>query len=257
VPVQAAFPHITIQLGRDLGCPKCPSIRCVIDTAAALTTGNFHFFAQIAKAFPHTVSAIYSNTDYSPIILSGIVQQDGASVSTDLNVAFQFTMPYLTCEGHATSLLVATGPNVTVNTILGLPFIQQTRMTIDASDHVADLRALDTPPFPIDFRRAMCTIPAVPADVTQGPASSNTARVLQEITRLEAFFAGNAAPTKPEGILLPNKRLRKVGFAAEPTSPASSYSDSSTIVSPGSGIEPDFASEADGSDLCDVSPFSA
>jgi len=53
VPVQAAFPHITIQLGRDLGCPKCPSIRCVIDTAAALSTGNFHFFAQIAKAFPH------------------------------------------------------------------------------------------------------------------------------------------------------------------------------------------------------------
>jgi len=111
VPVQAAFPHITIQLGRDLGCPKCPLIRCVIDTAAALSTGNFHFFAQIAKAFPHTVSAIYSNNNYSPIILSGIVQQDGASVSTDLMAAFQFTMPYLTREGHATLLLIATRPD--------------------------------------------------------------------------------------------------------------------------------------------------
>jgi hypothetical protein len=63
VPVQAAFPHLTIQLGSTLGCNNCPAIRCVIDTAAALTTGNFHFFAQIAKAYPHTVAAIYSHTD--------------------------------------------------------------------------------------------------------------------------------------------------------------------------------------------------
>ena len=117
--------------------------------AAALSTGNFHFFAQIAKAYPHIVSTIYSNNDYSPIVLSGIVQQDGASVSTDLTVAFQFTMPYLRCEGRATSLLIATGPNVTVNAILGLPFIQQTKMTMDAANQVADLRALDMPPFPI------------------------------------------------------------------------------------------------------------
>jgi hypothetical protein len=53
VLIQAAFPHLTIQLGCELGCPKCLSICCVIDTAATLSTGNFHFFAQIAKAFPH------------------------------------------------------------------------------------------------------------------------------------------------------------------------------------------------------------
>ncbi len=197
VPIQAAFPHITIQLGRELGCPKCPLICCVIDTAATLSTGNFHFFAQIAKAFPHTVSAIYSNNNYSPIVLSGIAQQDGMSVSTDLTVAFQFTMLYLLREGHDTSLLIATGPNVTVNTILGLPFIQQTKMMIDASNQHADLRALDTPPFPIDFRRAMCTTPAMPPDVAPVPTSSNCALVIKEIKRLEAFFASKTAPLSP------------------------------------------------------------
>ena len=165
-------------------------------------------------------------------------------------------MPYLTREGHATSLLIATGPDVTVNTILGLPFIQQTRMVIDASDQVADMCTLDTPPFPIDFRRAMCTVPALPPDVALGPTSSNCAIVLKEIARLEAFFAGNATPTKPKGILLPSKRLRKVGFVAGPTSPASSTSDSSTIISIGSELEPDFALDANGSDLCDVPPSS-
>ena len=147
VQIQAAFPHITLQLGSVLGCGNCPAIRCVIDTAAALSTGNLHFFAAIAKAYPHTVAAVHRETDYSPITLSGIVQQGGESVSTELTVGFQFHLPYLTREGHPTHLSVACGPNVTVNTILGLPFIQQTRMIIDASDQVADLRALDTPPF--------------------------------------------------------------------------------------------------------------
>ena len=75
-------------------------------------------------------------------------------------------------------LLIATGPDVTVNAILGLPFIQQTRMVIDASDQVADMHALDMPPFPIDFRRAMCTVPALPPDIAPGPTSSNCAIIL-------------------------------------------------------------------------------
>jgi hypothetical protein len=29
-----------------------PIIRCVVDTAAALCTGNYHFFAVIAKQYP-------------------------------------------------------------------------------------------------------------------------------------------------------------------------------------------------------------
>ncbi len=76
--------------------------------AAALTTGNFHFFAKIAKAYPHTVAAIYSNSDYLTIVLTGIVQQDGMSVSTDLTIAFKLTIPYLMGEGQETSLLIAT-----------------------------------------------------------------------------------------------------------------------------------------------------
>jgi hypothetical protein len=64
VPVQAAFPHITLQLGLVLNCGNCPAIRCVVNTAAALTTGNLHFFAEIAKAYPHTVASIHSPLAY-------------------------------------------------------------------------------------------------------------------------------------------------------------------------------------------------
>ncbi len=98
VPIQVAFLHITLQLGSTLGCANCTAIFCIVNTAAALTTGNLHFFAEIAKAYPHTVASINSPTDYSPFTLSGIVQQGGNSVATNLTVGFQFHLPYLRRE---------------------------------------------------------------------------------------------------------------------------------------------------------------
>ena len=260
VQIQAAFPHITLQLGSVLGCSTCPAIRCVIDTAAALSTGNLHFFAAIAKAYPHTVAAVHRETDYSPITLSGIVQQGGESVSTELTVGFQFHLPYLTREGHPTHLSVACGPNVMVNTILGLPFIQQTRMIIDASDQVADLRALDTPAFPIDFRRAMCTIPAIEQTQSPPPQSAQYANVIKAVDDILAFYADDPTPSS-QGILRPSKRSRpKLAFGdsfpvatrtrstvefADERIPAITIGDEASFVSIGSSIDPRSSSDVD------------
>jgi hypothetical protein len=41
VPIVSNFPHIHLQ--NNLDCPNCPVVQCVVDTAAALSTGNFHF----------------------------------------------------------------------------------------------------------------------------------------------------------------------------------------------------------------------
>jgi hypothetical protein len=148
-PIVTNFPHIHLQLGTKLDCPKCPLLHCVVDTAAALTTGNFHFVVAVAKRYPHCVAKIFVPEDYNPIVLSGIVQQGGESITMDLTVGFQFHLPYLTNGRLPTSIVIMTGPHVTVNTICGLPFIQATRAIIDFSDNIADLRAIDAPPFPI------------------------------------------------------------------------------------------------------------
>ncbi len=76
VAIQKGMPHITLQLGTVLNDTKSPCIRCVLDTAAALCTSNYHFFAAIAKRYLHCVVKIYLPEDYSPIILSGIVQDN-------------------------------------------------------------------------------------------------------------------------------------------------------------------------------------
>jgi hypothetical protein len=122
-PIMSNFPHIHLQFGTELGCANCPVICCVVDTAAALSTGNFCFIAAVAKQHPHCAAKLFVPKDYNPIVLSGIVQGGGESITTELTVGFQFHLPYLTKEGNTTSILIATGPHVTVNTIIGLPFI--------------------------------------------------------------------------------------------------------------------------------------
>ncbi len=161
VPIQAAFPHINLQLGSALGCGNCLVTCCVVNTVAALKTGNLYFLAEISKAYPHTVASIHSPADYSSITVSGIVQQGGTSVTTHLTIGFQYHLPYLTPEGTPTNSVVAAGCNVTVDVNLGLPFITRTKMIIDTSDYVAKLRAFDTPQFPLDLCCAICGIPVI------------------------------------------------------------------------------------------------
>jgi hypothetical protein len=129
-PIVTKFPQIQIQLSSDLDDLKCLVLRCVVDTASALTTGNFHFVAVVAKRYLHCVAKIFVPEDYNPIFLSGIVQRggDGESVTMELTVDFQFHLPHLKKHGFPMSILIATGPHVTVNTIAGLPFIQATRV---------------------------------------------------------------------------------------------------------------------------------
>ncbi len=160
-PIVTSFPHIHLQLGTKLDCPKCPLLRCVVDTAAALMTGNFHFFMAVAKRYTHCVAKIFVPEDYNPIVLSGIVQQGGESVTTELTVGFQFHLPYLTKDGSPTSIVIATGSHVTVNTIVGFPFIQATRAIINLSDNIANLRTIDAPPFLIEYRCTMVHVPVI------------------------------------------------------------------------------------------------
>ena len=135
ITIQSTLPHIVLQLGNDLDCPNCPSIRCAVDTCAALSTGSFHFFAAIAKRFPHCVAKIYAPSDYAPITLSGIVQlSEEAAVTTDLEVGWQFYLPYKTRSGEDAMFAVATGPHVAVNRILGIPFQKATGAIIDLVD---------------------------------------------------------------------------------------------------------------------------
>ena len=115
------------------------------------------------------------------------------------------------------SLVVATGPDVTVNAILGLPFITQTKMVINTADQVAEMRSFDTPPFPIDFRRAMCAVPVIDEAAAAANAALH-ADVVAEIEAIEAHVYKKSAFLSrekelgdiPGSILMSPKRARVV-----------------------------------------------
>jgi hypothetical protein len=161
----------------------------VVDTAAALSTGNFHFVAAVAKQYPHCVAKLFVPKDYNPIVLSGIIQHGGESITTELTVGFQFHLHYLTKDGNTTSILIATGPHVTVNMIIGLPFIQATCAVINLADNVAELCALDAPPFPLKYHLATVHVPIVD-EGNEHPVHMTGAydNLIAEINALERHF---------------------------------------------------------------------
>ncbi len=163
ITIQSNLPHMALQFGPDFDMADCPQVRCAVDMCAALTTGNFHFFSALAKHYPHCLAKLLTPANYAPIILSGIVQANNAGVTMELEVGFLFHLPYCTSGGDSLSLLVATGPNVSVNTIIGLPFIKATGMILDFVNNVAECKHLDCPSFPMDFWRTSNHVPVTEA----------------------------------------------------------------------------------------------
>ena len=88
------------------------------------------------------------------------------------------------------SIVIATGPLVTVNTIVGLPFIQAIQAIIDLSDNVADLCAFDAPPFPIEYRHATVHVPVIEEGADHPVYLADTKNsIIQEIKDLESYLS--------------------------------------------------------------------
>jgi hypothetical protein len=160
----------------------------MVDTGAALNTGNYSFVAAIAKRYPHCVAKVYLPEDHSPIILSGVIDDEQQAITTELSVAFQFHLPYLTRDGQSTSISIATGPHVSVNSIIGLPFITGTGMVIDTVDNVIEAKHLVCQPFPIEFRRATKYVPAI-SDDRAATRYIEFNEVLSIIKKTDAYIA--------------------------------------------------------------------
>ena len=189
ISIQSNLPHIPIKVGNDLNEPNCPTIRCAVDTCAALTTGSFHFFAAIAKRYLHCVQNIFAPQDYASIILMGIVWNKMEAVTTELDVGFLFRLPYKTSDGNHLSFMVATGPNVSVDTIIGLPFIKGIGMIIDTVDDMAECKCLKCPPFPIDHRRTSNQVPVMDEpSVPVHHAHGYFQQMIRKIENLEQYY---------------------------------------------------------------------
>ncbi len=162
----------------------------MLDSSASLSTANFYYMEAMVRQYPHILKAIYLPEDYTSIVISGIVivtPSNAAPITTELSVGFEVHLPYLTKDGNETSLLVAAGPNVAVNLILGLPFIKATGMIADFVNNVCQANQLLWDPFPINFRHATKSIPAV-GGCDSASHSTKFQEFHQALGMLRAYF---------------------------------------------------------------------
>jgi hypothetical protein len=163
IPLSTNLPHIAL----GLGLPDSdfqPKTMAILDTAAALSTGNADYHLKIAETYPQLVkSIIWAKDQFSPISLSGVIKdQDTAQqFVTELPAVIEYHMPYHTADGSPTSLKIAIGKHVAVNLILGLTFLQSTNTQIDLNDNVADCKLLSSEPFDIVLMSPACGLPRV------------------------------------------------------------------------------------------------
>ncbi len=107
----------------------------------------------------------------------------------ELEVRFLFHLPDRTREGNSASLMVATGLNVSINTIIGLLFMKLTGMILDLLGKVVDCKYLNSPPFPVDFRRTSNHVPIMDK-LSSTPANHAVSynQMIQEVENLECYY---------------------------------------------------------------------
>ncbi len=222
VSIQSLLPHISLQLGTTSDDPDVPMIRCMVDTGAALNTGNYSFYAAIVKWYLHCIAKVILPKDYSPIIISGGINDDMQAITTDLSVAFQFHLPYLTGDGNTASIINATSPQVSVNAIIGLPFIKATGMIINTVDNDVEAKHLFCKPFPIEFWHATKYVPAISDDLA-AICYIKFEEVQSIIVKTNEYIATVCASNK----MLPSaKRIR----ITEPHKPVGTTSNSNSMT---------------------------
>ncbi len=206
IAIHSPMTHIMLHTGLPSKEKDCPALKCVFDLGATLSTANFHFMEAVIRQFPHILKKIYLPGNYAAIILSSIVNTpDSMPITTKLNIGFDIHLPYTTKDGSYTSLLVAAGPNLAVNLILGLPFIKATGMIADFVDNVCEAKNLLCNPFPIDFKCAMKSIPVFQESKAASKLHNKEVQhTLHVLGMLKTFYACKDADGKWLHIIKPS-----------------------------------------------------
>lgn len=164
------------------------SLLVAYHTCAVCNVGWLPFHLIIAEKFPQLVkSLVYCADKYAPLTLSGIVTEnkDGTSnikPTATLPAVIEYWLPYKTRKGHRTTLKIALGKLVSVNTIMGMPMIGPAQLSLDLKDNVVESGVLDCEPFPVTYRPTSQSKPDF-----KHVNSDNTKLLLSEIATIDGI----------------------------------------------------------------------
>ena len=134
IAIDNGLPHLTLDLASN---PKTdPSLCGLMDTCGALNTGWLPFHLWLKSERPDLVAEYVSFDDvnpFEPIKLGGAIRDPEDFASADhgnLTAVIRYFTPYVDRNDNGITLSFALGPDVTVNTIFGLPLLCDFEATI-------------------------------------------------------------------------------------------------------------------------------
>jgi hypothetical protein len=163
ITIEGNLPHIVMPIGQS-PTTAIFSLLLAYNTCAACNVGYLGHRLPIVEKYQQLVkSLIWAADKYSPLVLSGIVSDEEGDKTIKPTatppIIIKYWLPFQTKQGHRTSLKIALGKHVSVNTIIGMPFIQPAQLSLDLVDNVVNSGVLDTEPFPISFRPTSTSAP--------------------------------------------------------------------------------------------------
>jgi hypothetical protein len=151
VAIDNGLPHISIHFGDKQDPSGDHHFACLLDTCAALNTGHLTYHLWLASRYPQCVAELIHcddpNKPFEALRLLGAVA-DSTTLSTHgrLTTVIRYYTPYIQRGNDKRPVILsfALGPDVTVNTIIGLPTIDSFGLRIDLITNRAHSSTCDT-----------------------------------------------------------------------------------------------------------------
>jgi hypothetical protein len=165
INIDTHLPHFDLAVGQREST-SIFKISLAFDTCAVTNVGWSNYHLAIAKKYPQIVKSLtWAKDKYTPLTLSGVVSPEDANKDdekrhqTILPAVIEYHMPYLSKAGTATSFKIAIGPNVAVNTIIGMSMIKAGKLSLDVEDDLIDSGVLETNPFKVIYKPTVRAMP--------------------------------------------------------------------------------------------------
>jgi len=201
IAIDNGLPHIEFDIGTST--TDDPTLVGLMDTCGALNTGYLPFHLWLKSLRPDIVAEFISFDDanpFEPIKLGGAIRDPTEFVSTDhgnLTAVIRYYTPYTDISGSPIHLSFALGPDVTVNTIFGLPLLCDLDAIISLRSNSMHSRSLNHD-FPITRAAANFGLPPGclfdPAAASRNHASTSG---LPSSSAAASAFAAASPDTAP------------------------------------------------------------
>jgi len=111
----------------------------------------------------------------------------------------------MTTSGQSLTFIIGTGPNVSLNGLVGHPWIQKVGAVFDPMDEVIECKLSDVAPFPVTSMRAQFSVPAVSTSLASTPPAYQA--FYSDLVNLEREIKSSGCPLQPSS--------RSVHFAVD------------------------------------------